>query len=756
MATLKTYILQSDLLGELKLSHRPVGYDNTNRTYERSRKYHSFKSTYTQTLEFYFDGAQYLKQAFELGGIEEEVFCYIYEQDDEDLTSELEYIGRINLSSYEYNHEEGSVKVNIEQLGFAQQLFNNDNVKVDMGSTRAIHNGASLPPLPVRKVGLSSKTLVKLSVLEAQGSKDEPSYFGVSGWDSSRVNGENPDFYWIPGLDNAKQSEIKKTITYSPRWFAPNATQATWADATPITDDQYFLKAEEAGEYTVSLNWDINVVTEHYTNYQDAAERTMYMNWVFVHMKPSGAATYLNANNTALEFVSPTVLSGQKIYRNLNWKGTEQVGLSLGVGDRVFVYAQVNEYNWTAFRSYTCRYEMRTSNLSLTFSGATVTDSSNAEGLFIADVFKRVVESVVGKVDVANTAMYDLRDGYRTSINYDTIRGKRIILNGFHIRGWTMEEKPVHSSLKDIFETMNAIDNVGLGIRQRLDAAGAPAGFEAYVAPVEEFYRKDVVLNLGCVGELKKTINREFIFNEAIVGYNKYQSDGLNSLDEFNTQREMKTGITQLKGKYEAVSPYRTDGYGAEDARRQPRSEFPNKTTSYDSDNFLFCVERNGASEWRNEAGEIILEHSNILNPETTPNVRISPGRMLKRHLSAMVGAMVKYPDNIVRFTYGPVNALMKTRIVGENLNVAENQSYGHFEGSAARKYPTPLILPEQYTFTKLLTREQVRIFEADPYGAVQIKDEKGEQVLTAVLKLELDEDRVGTFTVLKHYQDNG
>ena len=755
MATVKTYILQSDLLGELKLSHRPVGYDTTTRSYARSRKYHSFKSTYIQTLEFYFDGAQYLKQAFKLGGFEEEVLCLIYEQDEEDLTFSLVYTGRVNLSSYEYIDENQSVKVNIEQLGFAQQLFNNDGVKVDMSSTRAVHNGASLPPLPVRKVGLSSKALVKLSVLEAKESLKEPSSFSIEAWGYERLN-PNPDFYWIPGLDNAKQEEIKETITNAPRWFAPFARHIDYADVTPVNNDQFFIRATEKGEYTVSLNWDLNIETTHYTRFDGPAERTMYMHWVFVHKKADGSEIYLNANNSALEYNPPTVPSGQMIHKSLNWSSNipEQISLNLDVGDKVFVYASVNEYNLTTDQSYTIKYKIHSRAISLTFSGATLTDSSEAEGLFIADVFKRVVESVVGKVDVANTAMYDLRDGYRTSIDYDTIRGKRIILNGFHIRGWTMEEKPVYASLKDIYDTMNAIDNVGLGIRQRLDAAGAPAGFEAYVAPVEEFYRKDVVLNLGCVGDKKHTINRDFIYNEAIVGYNKYQSDGLNSLDEFNTQREMKTGITQLKGKYEAVSPYRTDGYGAEDARRQPRSEFPNKTTSYDSDNFLWCVERNGTSEWRNEAGEIILEHSNILNPETTPNVRISPGRMLKRHLSSFIGAMVKYPDNVVRFMYGPVNTLMKTRIVGENLNVAENQSYGHFEGSAARKYPTPLILPEQYTFTKQLTREQLIVFEKDPYGAVEFIDQEGETVTAAVLKLEVDDDRVGTFTVLKHYQE--
>lgn len=727
-----TYVLKSEKYGSLVPDAVPIGWDNSSRSLERTA-WHSVSVETSQELTFYGDAATYLKRAYESDGIEAEVYLDFYRQDDQDLINVLEYEARINFTEYNLTPK-GHVKVSTEQVGFARKLKSADKAKIDLLNTQPLEGNVPLPEMPVRTVNLHSKSILKQTEMQYEGEES------ILIW----TLGTNEVKLYQLVLPNSHfiSREVEEAFSQGPVVYGPvdenEASGSPNATLTPTEAKVYVLKFKESGSFSAIVDYDL---TNFVTVIGQIGNTTSL---IIKHVR--GAEESTSTKVLTDEYGSPDAYRSS-FNLTLSLKGSFSISTetsSLGEaqpGDELYVYLQHSITHYSD-RSSDIRDDYTVNHWGIKVTGITSTEGTTGEAVYFGDALARTVESLTGQINSCDNAFYSLTDSYGEQSTTDKLAGKRLLMSGIHVRGWDLSEKPLVVSLADLLKTAYVLDTIGMGIRKETDGS-----YRAYLAPVKDFYKDEVVLDLGHVAELSEKVQLDKIYNKVTSGYNKYDTDSTNSLDEFNTVREWKPYITQHENEYRAVSPIRADGYGLETARRQGREVNPNKSTPYDKDSFLVCFRRE-TGQLYSEDGSSLTESANLLDPATVYNARLSPQRIRKKHEHLFSGCLQKAPDKKFLFTSGEVNTAMISRLPGEDAAIEENS------GSTNKNLAKPLFLPETYEFEKVLTSEQVRILATNPHGTIAFKDSSGTDHYGFLQKAEIDFYNKTTFTLLRKYTD--
>lgn len=110
----------------------------------------------------------------------------------------------------------------------------------------------------------------------------------------------------------------------------------------------------------------------------------------------------------------------------------------------------------------------------------------------------------------------------------------------------------------------------------------------------EYFYKDALVLSIPAAAidqsSYKESAKTDSIYNEAIIGYQKFPEGELNTLDEFNTKQEFLFPIGRWKNKFDKQSAFIASGYAIEFQRRL---QFENEGTAagqYDDDVFIVAL----------------------------------------------------------------------------------------------------------------------------------------------------------------------
>ena len=267
------------------------------------------------------------------------------------------------------------------------------------------------------------------------------------------------------------------------------------------------------------------------------------------------------------------------------------------------------------------------------------------------------------------------------------------------------------------------------------------------VVVVEEksyFYDKnDLILELGCVSDLEKSVATEYYYNQVEFGYPKLDVGQLNGLDEYNTLRRMKSPITQINSKLVIASKYKTSGYEIETQRRLTGST---KDSKLDDANFMVAVLRDG-SDFRTEQAENFPVVENLYDPTTAYNLRYSPARMIRAWLKVLASNVIKLASKTLTFTYGDGNFNLVSRETSETSNITENANVDMSDVE-------PIYEPERYKFTSPLTRDEMRLIVNKPYGYIRFQDELGNKKDGFILEVRHDpNNNKADFDLLKVYR---
>ena len=143
--------------------------------------------------------------------------------------------------------------------------------------------------------------------------------------------------------------------------------------------------------------------------------------------------------------------------------------------------------------------------------------------------------------------------------------------------------------MKDVFEGVEPIHHIGFGIEDDPSRTGYK---RLRVENWKHFYTDtgtsaDIIMN--CIGV--KNIERKIIeaknYSTFQFGYEKYEAEQYNGLDEFLTKRIYRTTLNGLKNELNKISKFIASGYAWEITRRKNTDS---SDWRFDNDTFIVCL----------------------------------------------------------------------------------------------------------------------------------------------------------------------
>lgn len=699
------YIYHADLKQPVRLQYDPEGWNEQGKTRKRDMTWHGVFFEYTQKLRFVKDGRNLVAYFYETYGVEAELVLIVQKFSRAQRTFKTYYTGRFNLTSLKITTL--YAECNIEQTGFLQKFKNRQDIKVNLSSLvtqsgKAIEANAS----ETEEIELHSKVLVKNFQTDFTPNQTQLA-----------INLNANRFLQI-SLEPTELNEIIDFFDY------PN--QVT--DANPVDDKKYNWKIRESGSYTFNINLHQRVYAFTLFGAPPTVneEDIQNLEWFFVYGKP-GAYVTISMGQWSHNGADPIV--------GLIVEPTYSATINLNAEDEVYLYADVrvsSDLSGVAPLNVT-RFE----NFNVSITANTTVPATNAPVVLLHEAFARVVESITDEPDSFRSEYYGRTDSEPTAYDADGLGSLRGLINGSLIRGFPLVNKPVIISFKDLFEMGRAIDGIGVGItttglKQRV-----------HVGPLTDFYKPQRVLQFAFVKDIEKEVATQFLYNELEAGYDRWNNERLNNLDEFNTKSEFALPLTQVRNRLSLRSPVIASGYTIEFVRRDRYIDGTTKDNDRDNDNFIIQLRRDDGS-YVTDKDEDFAELNNLISPETVYNAKLSVMRNIRRNGRYIRSGLQHQEEAYIKRTYGEGNTTFSSRLSSEAAAINENQVQ-------VKDLDRPLWLPELYTFKVKPTEAQNDALDADPYGLIEFsvsdKDFKKGYLVETVPD---DESDLTTFKVLK------
>lgn len=690
------FTLAHEVLGTVEIT-APGGWDDAQHTILRDPTYHGVAVKYTLDFNFVREGREFLQTVYHTYGVQGVALLTVYELNPNAVPPEeryfASYTGRINLSAYVATETDASS--NAEETGFTRALLNLDDVEVNLMSLES-YSGNAMQRFAQEgtPITLHSKAVVKR--YEAKVSNNAPAY-----------NYRPVDEYKLRfgtlylGFDDVKTNEFN---AYSYPTGLSFPYRPLFGPLPPLQPNE-LIEFNEVGRITVELN--LAFVVECFQRSGDFDEARIDF---FVGLNEQ------SNHQRVYTWDSRVAYGGGDVNGQLYQSVSQFVDLNFNVveKDKLYVYGLVAVDDVSQYYEFEWQITPMPAMYIKVF-GSTTTAPSAATGFMLHEVWARVVANLVGRGGSFYSELLGRTDSAPTQYAQDGELSNVMLINGSAIRGFPVAERPPFVALKDLYKSTDALRPIGMGVEVTDDGVE-----RVRVEGFEFFYKSDVVLKLGMVEGLKLSAAQDYYRTQVEVGFDKWESGSDNSLDEVNTKQIRTTAIDTIPGKYTALSKYAASGYLIESVRRLQFEETPAKEDSNDKTNFWVCVARKPGGGFETERTQNILSTLNILSPDTSYNLRISPMRNLLRHGQLIRAGLYRVENRPVKFSQGNANFVAETRFLGEAAPVLEN---GYLRG---QDLAAPLWIPEYYDFTAPLPAFQRKLIEANPYGLISFVDSFG------------------------------
>lgn len=403
---------------------------------------------------------------------------------------------------------------------------------------------------------------------------------------------------------------------------------------------------------------------------------------------------------------------------------------TLAAGGKVWYYS-VWEWN----KNVKVYPELKQNSVNIHIVSQEQAPASNTKGWMLFDAVNQVVKSITGGASRIKSSFLQ----YRTATQMaDGGFALYLLNNGFSLRNFDAEKRPLSLSLKTVLQSLKAHANIGFGIERT-------GGRDVLrIEPVDYFYRDRQIVIIEETESYEEESARELVYNEVEIGYNKYKADGFNTLDEFNTRHEYLTTIKSHKNKLIAKSDFIASGYSIEDVRRQQYEETPRDSYTGDEDPFIIALAREaGGDMLRTERNEAFAIVSGLISPETAYNLRLSPKRMLIAQTRWLAGALAYKPDaDMIRNIFVDKNGELVTQfspLEPHPLGDEEKQSWKEKEAESIAKLLAgrePIYRPDWVRVKCSMRPDEVLMIneamrgaldESKNYGYILVRSPKGE-----------------------------
>jgi hypothetical protein len=290
------------------------------------------------------------------------------------------------------------------------------------------------------------------------------------------------------------------------------------------------------------------------------------------------------------------------------------------------------------------------------------------------------------------------------------------ITKGSFIRNVTQPSVPnLFVNYEMLFEECRKIFNIGWGFNNNET--------ELKIARIDGFYKSNVVVDVGLLDMATFTTAKDLIYGTITVGYNKWEAEEYNGLDEMNTERQYRRNIDTNPTELELMSDIISAGYTIEITRRKNQGTTGTSDWRYDDD--LFIINTNTIDSVLYAYQGIDANPDNVYSPNTRMNYALTPARSLMRWFKSIAAAQPTVANENFIFTSGTGNYIAQGQMLyncpieGSTLSEKETIDVSNFDNDY---YITPIWQTVYATFNAPLSMAEFEDIKADVYGAIRFR----------------------------------
>ena len=291
---------------------------------------------------------------------------------------------------------------------------------------------------------------------------------------------------------------------------------------------------------------------------------------------------------------------------------------------------------------------------------------------------------------------------------------KYAVTKGSMIRQVTQPSAPkLFTSFEWLFDQCRRVFNIGWGFDNDDTVLR--------IGNIEDFYQSAVNVNVGLIDKATFTTAQDLICGGIAIGYNKWEAEEYNGLDEMNTERRYRRNIDSNETQMDLMSDIITAGYTIEITRRKNQANTGTSDWRYDDDLFLInCTDVDGDLY---AVSGVEANPSNIYSPSTRINYALTPARNMMRWFRSICAANPTIANDQLIFTSGTGNYIAQGQMLsycpveGSTLSESETIEVSNFDNDY---YITPVWKTIYVEFNAPLNMSQFEAIKANPYGAIQ------------------------------------
>ena len=555
--------LQNQSLGEKEFYHLPDGWKNAGYSLSRSQSYQGiFRKYAINKLGFVKAGREYLLDAVNRLGFDAEVTVKIYEYDFSSYSYKLQFEGKIELISKE--NTDIKFNVNVSDSSFESKVLNRDDIETILSSLTTI-DGFQLSgftsekqfiTLPQRQDSLFSE------LANSQIQPTDPFEFANYIKDRYPEDGLAFPLRIVSGEDEKIKSCDTNYQQISGAFYVNNSLVETSLD---IELDLSF----EAADWNAISGYEEN------PNFGEIK-----------------AAVSIFDQNDNLVSHSDIDLS-TSFLRFDPW----EFGLVLGLMEysgtaNKKITVQPNNYVQLTMRPVTAttygRVYVNTAKTNLkVFSKTTDTQEKRLEAFMMHEAFSRVAQNISGRQTAFKSDLIGRTDSEPLAYEFDGDFSKIALTNGGLIRGFETNEFPLSASLKKLFDCINSMTPIGLGVE---DLSGEKV---LRLERLHYFFDTRIAATIENASNVTDEYNKDLIYNKVKIGFKKGQADEIREgIFDYNTQAEWVNQVKSVKNELSIVSDYSASNAQINAARKITKEEQPTKDSKYDDTNFIIDLVR--------------------------------------------------------------------------------------------------------------------------------------------------------------------
>lgn len=426
--------------------------------------------------------------------------------------------------------------------------------------------------------------------------------------------------------------------------------------------------------------------------------------------------------------------------------------LNLPNGQGFYAYFQSEGPVVPAFLSGTITFDEETY---INIEGVKSCPATTADLYLIHETLSRITESITNGCMRVKSEYYGRTDSEPFSFDDDGCGGLRTLTSGLKIRN--APEDKFYLSLKDAIEGLYGIDNIGIGVEPDPLFSNA---LVLRVEDVEHFYQDNELMRHSYVADGDTVLEENKHYAKVNVGYKKWEVEGFNGLDEFNSTREYSTSLDTITNSLDIQSNFVAGSYPIEITRQQSFADSGGADTKFDNDTFIIQMKRDEYPYGNisvKQGG--ITSPDNIFSPDTVYNFDLSPARNLMRWYKSIAAGFTAIGDSLNQlfFQSGTGNLIASGLVTEEEcriegVEIQENQNIftTHFED--AEDY-TPLWRPETITYENEMSVAEYKIIKAAPYGYISVQCGTGDFVKYWIVEIKYKLTKgIATFQLRRKY----